>query len=501
MAIEIVVDLTERSITVGNYVSLQPHVATKQNWAQIAMDINLENPSMSSLELRDAEVFKAYRQAAFKLWIQPHRKEIMSGCLDSSGRVDQNKLNEFWSSGAPQLDSKSPAAVMRSSEPNKITFTAGQPALKAIKVEHGDMQHVLPILQFIQISEAKAARAIMGKSLWAAVNKNTIEKNQDLIGLVKTLDLRFDKGGIPQIKTLNDLPTTSFSAVCRDSVTECLAADTLTLKDIHFANVKFSDITPEKRGEESFAEVLRVMNDIAQMSQMVEGKIRRPSNFKPGEILATHQKYIEKTGHLKGYSKEEFGAQVRLEKSVRLPSGTAYLLDSAAKMIHEGNQMGHCIGGYSNRCRDGKYAAYHLIDNDKKHSSLGMIVRDYVPSSVEQHRGPANRQVSPISKQLCDELVNYLTEKYGANELNNAERRSDALNAMFDAETEGKPPIESRMAEVAERLGKAKSDGAMDMTAFLKTDEELDKTPSSVEKASQDATKGLAQYSNHMLSN
>ena len=69
------------------------------------------------------------------------------------------------------------------------------------------------------------------------------------------------------------------------------------------------------------------------------------------------------------------GVYLQLPREIMSDTGDkAVLLDSPLAVALEGDNMGHCVAGYANRCARGEYAVYHLVLADGTVGTLGCNV-------------------------------------------------------------------------------------------------------------------------------
>lgn len=105
--------------------------------------------------------------------------------------------------------------------------------------------------------------------------------------------------------------------------------------------------------------------------------------------------------HAKRFSPDTIttGLYPRLPKEVVTPEGKATLLQSALDVAVEGNKMNHCVGGYAERCRSGRYAVYHITTKDGEESTLGCNMDNH-NISFNQHYGYGNSHVSDAANRV-----------------------------------------------------------------------------------------------------
>ena len=83
----------------------------------------------------------------------------------------------------------------------------------------------------------------------------------------------------------------------------------------------------------------------------------------------------------------------------------AILLDNALAIREEGEAMSHCVGSYSEDCRDGRFAVYSIRDKrGDRVSTLGLRLRPSI--KLNQHYGRFNAPVrNPIALELQEMVV------------------------------------------------------------------------------------------------
>jgi len=112
------------------------------------------------------------------------------------------------------------------------------------------------------------------------------------------------------------------------------------------------------------------------------------------------------------------GVYSKLPKEVVVGENKATLLDSCLAVAFEGDNMGHCVGGYARSCLTGNYVVYHLTLEDGTEATLGCNVVTSTDDkqhflSYQQCYGKYNARVDTTFARSLIEGINsqYLKEE------------------------------------------------------------------------------------------
>ena len=470
------IDHEAGALRVGDYTLSDPMIPSKAEWRSIAQDINLENPELFAENLLSEDSFKAFVKAAKELWVRPRIKDVLSNCFDKSTQsFNTQRLREFWS-GTESTVVDTPVAVTDDPgrvEENRVdipkpSVNSAQELNAPVSVD-GGMAHLSQAMQLSGSCTAREAKMFFGKSLWKALASGTQSRNDAIFEIADALNLEIKSGVNDPLRSIASMSDTELFALTEAGILERLSGSEIELEDIIYANRNFKIIYPNTEPDTSkLASLYRLLTDVVCMSNDIEDQQIKARNIKPQNLLTKYESLKELDDQLSGYSKTPFGAQYALERKIELPGGVAYLLDSRYKLKRESEQMNHCIGrgfGYASRCERGEYVAYHLIDNNGNHSTLGMYMRDYQPTGIDQHFRHGDRQPKPSSKELAKQVEAYQLEKY--QEVVSSNRLSKANDAMLKKLGSVEETAEQRMKDVIESLNSGEE--AKSMEDFLRT--------------------------------
>ena len=80
-------------------------------------------------------------------------------------------------------------------------------------------------------------------------------------------------------------------------------------------------------------------------------------------------------------------------------------------LYDEGHEMRHCVGSYARLCLKEGHRIFSLLEVDGTRSTLSLRPKSD-GFAIEQHKGPANRQVSPAAAKVAREVCRLYTLKY-----------------------------------------------------------------------------------------
>lgn len=242
------------------------------------------------------------------------------------------------------------------------------------------------------------------KQAWKSISKNSLNKNKALVKACKGYETE-------RLVELHDLPTTVLKNFfsCRPEVQRYIAT--------HFKG-KWNKVGNLNGDIRLFGDACYLAD---QLGESVDWK------WTPRRVKEEHDR-MSKEITAKKYSKDVFKSVEDIScKALKSGDYTAILLDNAFAIADEGNNMGHCVVGYSDSVRDGKYLVYSVTKNSERSSTIGIYLRDsykYINNNtgaskleepiwmLQQQYGRYNALVvDEEERQLAQILVGMLNKK------------------------------------------------------------------------------------------
>lgn len=237
-----------------------------------------------------------------------------------------------------------------------------------------------------------------GKSVWKKICKQSMTRNKFLASGAK----RF-RYGENNIQTALELPSYMLKkgGNCHFQWT----ASTKWLFDNKQLNSK--NFVRNNREQVLLA---RTYEDTKRMSEELGKSFNH--NWSIDKMKEKHTEYV-KLVNLKRYSPEPFNCLKDFSvKEVSHKGYIATLLDSASLVHGEGQAMHHCVGGYVESVRQGRYLVYS-ITKDGKRSSTVAFSKAYDPSGLSdykewmfnQHYGYCNAHIQDEDEKEISGLI------------------------------------------------------------------------------------------------
>lgn len=117
---------------------------------------------------------------------------------------------------------------------------------------------------------------------------------------------------------------------------------------------------------------LRIFMDSERMAEDIGEKVN--VKWTPRRLKEEHDR-MSKEITARKYSKDVFDSVKDVPiNSLSVGDYTATLLDNAFSIADEGNAMGHCVAGYADSVRQGKYLVYSVTKAGERSSTIGLNI-------------------------------------------------------------------------------------------------------------------------------
>lgn len=236
-------------------------------------------------------------------------------------------------------------------------------------------------------------RATIGKSAWKQVLKNSC--------------------------TRNNLMCTYMNKIRRISFSEAMLLPSTLYKNTGFNyDLDTARVLRDQKlltKFETHGKIIHTIRDTKNMySQLGKPLPKQASKWSYDQWVVKHDQCVEEINARK-YSKDTFDWCGNLDKDFVSKCGnyTGTLLCSAFDIHSEGTSMHHCVGSYTERCKEKSYMVFSIKDRDgKRFSTLGCyIYKGEVTFS--QHYGYCNCSIQDEdAKTFVKDIITIANERY-----------------------------------------------------------------------------------------
>jgi PcfJ-like protein len=248
----------------------------------------------------------------------------------------------------------------------KVAFTRGRIDTKALaqvkhawnylqQAEKDGLSNILPIITYANLPPAELKKKF-GKN-WKVLANNSLNKNKAVISAITSRFASDIHGNtLKFMENLVDLPTT----VLRNH------------PDVSTDGMRYIASNFKGRWNQKLTSEKRFYRDSEQLAAKLDTVINPKWSYR--RLKEEHDKWSRELA-MRTNSPDKFESVKNIIVKEHVFNGyVATLLDSAYLIANEGLEMGHCVAGYIDSCRNGNYLVYSITKEGKKSSTFGVNV-------------------------------------------------------------------------------------------------------------------------------
>lgn len=271
-----------------------------------------------------------------RLWVEPVEDVAMMMCFTKGMQIDSIRLMQIW-------------------------------AVKEIidQCREDGLMHIVPLVVLLK-QDPKGLKKLFGKRYWKILANNS--KTRNLLIAKAVIYHTFKEDIINIIKCICDLNTPSTALKAMPHIVRGEAY----LYAYKYLKTEVGRVSIPKDKIVRLNHIKNIINDTQDMC----GQLGR--DFNPSWSLRKLKEKHDECSKLileRKYSSEVFPELSNIPiRGVVCRGYTAKLLDNAKDIAAEGSAMGHCVAGYINSCRVGRYLVYSITKDGQRVSTLGINI-------------------------------------------------------------------------------------------------------------------------------